>query len=86
MDSFPRKHPAKAWTISTDRCGCAMGARFLGVTLVASIAWFAWQWREYSLVGAGARILTVSFAGALLGKLVGIAAYRLRARKPRTSR
>jgi hypothetical protein len=57
-----------------------MGARFLGVTLVASIVWFALHWHEYSLARAGARILIFAFAGSILGKLVGIAVYRLRTR------
>jgi hypothetical protein len=56
-----------------------MGARFLGVTLVASIVWFALHWHEYSLIHAVARILIFAFAAAILGKLVGIAVYRLRA-------
>jgi hypothetical protein len=60
-----------------------MGAWFLGVTLVASIAWFGWRWHEYheySVARAGVRILIFAFAGAIVGKLVGIAIYRLRAR------
>jgi hypothetical protein len=60
-----------------------MGARFLGVTLVASLVWFASHWHEYSLARAGARILIFAFAGAILGKLVGIAVYRLRTRRLR---
>jgi hypothetical protein len=63
---------------SGDSCGCAMGARFLGVTLVASIVWFGWHWRERSLSRAGIQILVFAFAAAILGKLVGIAFYRLR--------
>jgi hypothetical protein len=58
-----------------------MGARFMGMALVASIVWFSWHWREYSLARAGVRILIFAFAGAILGKLVGIAVYRLRSRK-----
>jgi hypothetical protein len=57
-----------------------MGARFLGVTLAASIVWFAWHWHTYSLARAGVRILIIAFAGAVLGKLLGIALYRLRTR------
>jgi hypothetical protein len=60
-----------------------MGARFLGATLVASIGYFAWHRHEYSLVRAGGRILLFAFAGAILGKVVGIAAYRLRQRRSR---
>ena len=83
--STPRKHPSATHLFSADSCGCAMGARFLGVTLVASVVWFAWHWREYSLARAGVRILVLALAGAILGKLVGIAVYRLRARKLRNA-
>ena len=81
--STPGRHPSASRKLSGDSCGCAMGARFLGVTLVASIAWFALHWHEYSLARAGARILIFAFAGAILGKLVGIAVYRLRTRRLR---
>ena len=85
MGSIPRKHPSAIWASSADRCGCAMGARFLGATFVAAIAWFTWHWGEYSLIGAGVRILAVSFVGAIIGKLVGIAVYQLRTRKSRAA-
>jgi hypothetical protein len=81
--STPHRHPSASRKLSADSCGCAMGARFLGVTLVASIVWFALHWHEYSLARGGARILIFAFAGAILGKLVGIAAYRLRTRRSR---
>jgi hypothetical protein len=81
--STPGRHSSALRKLSTDSCGCAMGARFLGVTLVASIVWFALHWHEYSLVRAGARILIFPFAAAILGKLVGIAVYRLRTRRLR---
>jgi hypothetical protein len=71
--------------VSGDSCGCAMGARFLGATLVASIAWFAGHLREYAITRAGVRILIFSFVGAIVGKLVGIGAYRLRARASRVA-
>jgi hypothetical protein len=80
MRSTPVKHPTASSSSSTDRCGCAMGARFTGVALVASVAWFAWHWHEYSLARAGVRTLILAFAGAVIGKLVGIGVYRLRAR------
>jgi hypothetical protein len=80
MQSTPVKHPSGSSSLSADSCGCAMGARFLGVTLVVSIVWFAWHWHEYSLARVGVRILIIAFAGAAFGKLVGIAAYRLRGR------
>ena len=79
MGSIPRKHPTRAWWLSADSCGCAMGARFLGVAFFAAVVWCVWYRQEYSLVGAGVRILVASFVGAILGKLVGIAVYQLRA-------
>jgi hypothetical protein len=63
-----------------------MGAWFLGVTLIASIAWFGLRWHEYheySLARAGLRILISAFAGAILGKLIGIGLYRLSTRRQR---
>ena len=78
--SNPHRHPPAVRKLSADSCGCAMSARFLGVTLVGSIVWFAWHWHEYSFARAGVRILAFAFAGAILGKLVGIALYRLRPR------
>jgi hypothetical protein len=83
VPSTPRKHPSASGKLASDSCGCAMSARFLGVTLVASILWFGWRWHEYSLAHAGVRILIFAFAAAILGKLVGIAAYRLRTRQLR---
>jgi hypothetical protein len=66
--------------MSVDQCGCAMSARFVGVALIASSCWFALHWTEYSLGRAGIRILIIAFVGALCGKLVGLARYRLRAK------
>jgi hypothetical protein len=80
MRPTPRKHPSASRTSSADSCGCAMGARFMGVTLVASIAWFTLHRHEYSVARAGVRILIFAFAGAVVGKLVGIAVYRFRGR------
>jgi len=62
-----------------------MGALFLGVTLVASTFWFAWHRHEYSLARGAVRILILAFAGAVLGKLVGIGIYQLRKRRLRGS-
>jgi len=59
-----------------------MGARFLGAALIASILWFAWRWHEYTLAGTAWRVLLLGFAGATIGKLIGIAAYQLRKRWP----
>jgi hypothetical protein len=76
----PHGHRTAARKFSADSCGCAMGARFLGVALAASVVWFVWHRSEYSLARAGVRVLTFAFGGAVIGKLVGIAVYRIRAR------
>lgn len=63
-----------------DRCGCAMGAKFLAAGLVASLTWYGWQWHAHALaLGAACwRVALVSFAAAAAGKLIGIAHSRLR--------
>lgn len=76
--STQRRNATASRTFQADSCGCAMGALFMGAALGASVLWFAWHHHEYSVARAGVRILTVTFAAAVLGKLVGIAAYRLR--------
>ncbi len=80
IDPTPHKHSSASRTLSTDSCGCVMGARFMGATLVSSFVWFALHRHEFSLAHAGVRILIFAFTGAILGKLVGIAVYRLRGR------
>jgi hypothetical protein len=77
MSTNSRKHPFTAASAG-DSCGCAMSARFLGMTLIAGSIWFALRWPQYSFGRAGIRILMLAFASALLGKLIGVAAYRLR--------
>ena len=63
-----------------DRCGCAMGAKFLAVGLIASLAWYGWQWHA-QMVAAKAvcwRVVLVSFAAAVAGKFIGIAHFHMR--------
>jgi hypothetical protein len=64
-----------------DSCGCAMGARFTIVALIASVAWYSWQWHSASLsLGGGLlRVLACAFVAAGVGKLVGILQFRARA-------
>ena len=68
-----------------DSCGCGMGARFLTVGLIASIAWYAWQWRAdgLTILAFSLRVLLWSLIAAGAGKLVGIALYSWRHRRPR---
>jgi len=63
-----------------------MGARFLGVALVAAIAWYAWHWRSSSLsVWAMAlRTFIWSFIAATSGKVIGIVLFARRARRAAT--
>lgn len=63
-----------------DQCGCAMGAKFFAAGWIASLAWYGWQWHAHALaLGAACwRVVLVSFAAAVAGKLIGIARFRLR--------
>lgn len=65
-----------------DSCGCAMGARFLAVAFAGSTAWYLSQWHAYSFGGICGRVLLVSFAAAVLGKIVGIVWFRLKHSRP----
>jgi hypothetical protein len=71
--SVPRRAAA-------DSCGCAMGAKFLGVGLAASLAWYGWHWHTYdlSLWNVSWRVVLTSFAAAAVGKIIGILAFRMR--------
>jgi hypothetical protein len=61
-----------------DRCGCAMGARFMGVALLLSAAFYGWPWRSPGLAVLSItwHVLLVSFVAAIAGKIVGILLYR----------
>jgi hypothetical protein len=63
---------------SGDSCGCAMGAKFMAVGLLASAAWCGWQFYagEISLGGAIVSVLAVSFVATSVGKIVGILRHR----------
>ena len=68
-----------------DKCGCAMGARFLVAALIGSSLWFLWLGATptLSLAGALLRIFGGTFAAAALGKMVGMALHRIReSRRP----
>jgi hypothetical protein len=68
-----------------DSCGCSMGARFLTVGLIASIAWYGWHWLAHGLTiwAFAVRVLLWSFVAACAGKVVGIALYSWRHRRLR---
>jgi hypothetical protein len=61
-----------------DRCGCAMGARFMTVGLLVSAAFYGWPWRSPGLAVLSItwRVLAVTFIAAIAGKIVGILLYR----------
>jgi hypothetical protein len=63
---------------AVDSCGCKMGARFLGVVLPVSLAWYLWRWQasDVSLLEAVAWIAGWTFAAASVGKVVGILHWR----------
>lgn len=66
--------------LSNDACGCATSARFMAVALVAAGFYYGWQWHVGRLsVGHSAlAVLGWAFLAALVGKLIGIAAHRMR--------
>ena len=68
--------------VAPDSCGCAMGAKFLGLGLVASIAWYGWHWHasDLSLWSMALRATLTSFAFAAVGKVVGMIAFKMRIR------
>ena len=88
MNSPQANHPHKARVPPGDSCGCAMSARFMAAALVGSSMWYGWRWYlgEASLGHTGLAILGWAFGAAFVGKLVGMAAYRLRASRPRRLR
>ncbi len=66
-----------------DSCGCAMGARFLAVALVVASAWYAWYWHSFmlSIWAIVLRVLGWSLLASIVGKIVGILAFRFHQRK-----
>jgi len=71
--------------LQEDQCGCAMGARFLAVTLVGSLIWYAWHWQTFgqSVGGAVLHVFGLSFVAATVGKLVGLVLSRYASRRYR---
>jgi hypothetical protein len=71
---------------SADSCGCAMGAKFMIFGLLASAAWYGWQFHagEVSLRGAVVHVIAVTFAAAGAGKVFGILWHRWDRRTPQT--
>lgn len=63
-----------------DRCGCAMGARFLAVMLIASSVWYGWHWQETLLSpwATAAHMVVFALIASGIGKLVGILLYKYR--------
>jgi len=62
-----------------DSCGCAMGAKFLGIGLIFSIAWYGWHWHSAALsVGSVCwRVALAACTAAAVGKTIGILVFRL---------
>ena len=60
-----------------------MGARFLAAGLLVSAGWYAWRWQAAGMPAwvAVCWVGVWSFAAACTGKVVGIAAWRLRDRR-----
>jgi hypothetical protein len=55
-----------------------MGARFMGIAFVASVAFYGWPWRSPGLAVLSItwHVLLASFVAAVAGKIVGILLYR----------
>jgi hypothetical protein len=70
---------------SGDSCGCAMGAKFMGLGLLASSAWCGWQLYAggISLGGAIVSVLAVTFVATGVGKTFGIVRHRWQKGVPR---
>ncbi|SRR5216683_1343450 len=68
--------------LSSDSCGCAMGAFALAVGLILASSWYVLHWRSYdlSLRAVSLRVLLWTFLSSCAGKLLGIALFHLRAR------
>jgi hypothetical protein len=62
-----------------------MSARFAGIALIVSIVWRAAGWTSASIsVGTSVlRVLGWTFGAAAVGKLIGIAWFRIHARRQR---
>jgi hypothetical protein len=67
---------------ASDTCGCAMGARFIQVVMIAAIGWYALHWRSsgLSVSSMAVRVLGWSFLGGVAGKIIGILSAKFRAR------
>jgi hypothetical protein len=65
-----------------------MGTKFLAAGLMASVAWYGWQWHTQMLAAKTVcwRVVLVSFAAAVAGKFIGIARFRMRNNAPATER
>jgi hypothetical protein len=57
-----------------------MGARFLAIGLIVSVAWYAWHRCGLSIGAVSLRILLWSFLAACAGKTVGIVRFSWRQR------
>jgi hypothetical protein len=62
-----------------DRCGCAMGARFISVGLLISISYYGWSYHQHAITGFAAfwHGFVLVFIMSGLGKLTGLLLYRI---------
>jgi hypothetical protein len=62
-----------------DGCGCAMSARFIATALITTSIWYGLHWHEYQLGvwGFALRLILWSPGAGLVGKIVGIARFKL---------
>jgi hypothetical protein len=84
MPAMRRRSGVSGTRPNADSCGCALAAVFLAVGFVGSGAWYGWQWASaaMSLGGGMWRVLLASFAAAIIGKIIGLARFRITAARP----
>jgi hypothetical protein len=81
MEDSISEDPVKPIKITrSDSCGCAMGARFMGVGFLASAVFYGWRFyeNETSFSTLIIRTLIITFISAGLGKLTGISIHHLK--------
>jgi hypothetical protein len=83
MNPAPLISAARKLPRPADSCGCAMGARFLGLGFAGSTVWYLAHWHAFSIAGICGRVLAISFASAIIGKLIGLGLWRLTAASSR---
>lgn len=69
--------------VGRDRCGCAMGAKFMAVGLLIALSYYGKQYidNELSVLSLLLKVFIIAFFAAGMGKIFGILVYRYKARQ-----